>query len=85
MAKWPGEPRLWTEDLRRRGAAFALVDLPEIDRLSRSGFIDPRVSVDAVRDWMTSHTTLVRPWPDQGVYLVALQEPAPPTTAGGTP
>lgn len=72
-ATFPDDPGAWNATLRSRGVAYVLVNTAEINRLARSGWIDPRVQPDRIADWMTSHTTLVRAWPDQGVFLVSIE------------
>jgi hypothetical protein len=56
--------------LRDAGVEFVLVDLGEIQRLTRSGWIDPRVRADDVLAWMRGSTILVRAWDEVGIYLV---------------
>jgi hypothetical protein len=70
MRAHPGEPGAWGPALRERGCDLVLVNMSELARLKRSGWIDPSVDPDAVARWMTSHTTLVRGWPEIGVFLV---------------
>lgn len=75
----PGEPGAWGPALRERGCDLVLVNMSELTRLRRSGWIDPAVDPDDVARWMTSHTTLVRGWPEIGVFLVD------PAGRGGRP
>ncbi|MEQ8770736.1 MAG: hypothetical protein RIB60_09550 [Phycisphaerales bacterium] len=62
----PGDPLAWTRTLRDSGVDAVLISFGEIDRLERSGWIDPRVTPDRVERWVG---TLGRPtmvWPDSG-------------------
>ncbi|GJQ30050.1 MAG: hypothetical protein HBSAPP03_19340 [Phycisphaerae bacterium] len=76
IAAHPDTPAAWSAALRERSIDLVLIDTGEIDRLARSGWIDPRVKADDIRQWMRNHTTLVQAWPRAGIYLVA------PTSAG---
>lgn len=64
-------PDAITASLRARGITHVLINFSEIDRLSRSGFIDPGVSLDAVQRWAHASTIPLRDWP-QGTVLVQL-------------
>ncbi|MCE7972853.1 MAG: hypothetical protein DYG92_00800 [Leptolyngbya sp. PLA1] len=66
----PSDPGAWGPALKSRGCDLVLVNMSEVSRLKRSGWIDPAVDPDVVARWMTSHTTLVRGWPEIGVFLV---------------
>lgn len=55
MDEAPGEPNRWSAMLAARGITHVLIDQAELARLSRSGFLDPRL--DAARatrlaEWM---------------------------------
>jgi hypothetical protein len=69
---WPvsGDPAAWSGQLREKHADFVLVNLGEISRLQRSRWLPPDVTVDAVKDWLIHHATVVRAWDRDGVYLV---------------
>lgn len=70
-----GDPALTTALLRQRGFEFALVNVAEVERLVRSGFADPAISETHVMTWMQRGTTLVRAWPEAGIFLVGLVPP----------
>jgi hypothetical protein len=70
--------------LRARHVDFVLVNLGEISRLSRSGWLPPDVTLKTVTDWLQGHTVPIRTWDDQGVYLVRPIEP-PANTPDKTP
>ncbi len=74
---WPisGDPATWSATLRARHVDFVLVNLGEIARLARSGWLPPDVTLRAVTDWLQRHTIPVRTWDDEGVYLVRPIEP----------
>jgi hypothetical protein len=71
----PGDPAAWTRELRRRGISRVLVSSAELDRLTRSGWIDPAVTPQAVGAWLKSGVRVVRQWPG-GWALVELAEAA---------
>ncbi|MEX2218240.1 MAG: hypothetical protein WD749_05720 [Phycisphaerales bacterium] len=58
MARSPGEPRAWTGALRAAGVTHILVDYSELDRLARSGFLDPDLSPERLRPWLDAETRL---------------------------
>lgn len=77
-----GDPREWTRGLREEGYRYAIVDLAEVTRLSRSGYLDPRLTPERVGEWMRT-ARLVRGWGDRGVFLVDLRrEPGEPGVRG---
>jgi len=78
IAASPTQPGSWTSGLHADGFDFALVDLAEVSRLSRSGYLDPRITPDALTNWMRSSTRLVRAWQDRGVFLVDLRPSSAP-------
>jgi len=73
----PENPSAWSEALRRRGIDAVLVCFPELERLRRSGYADPRVTPERVARWLEAAAVPVRAWPGQGRALYALPEAAP--------
>jgi hypothetical protein len=69
------DPAMTTALLRQKGFEFALVNVAEVSRLARSGFADPAVTEAHVMRWMQRGTTLVRAWPEAGIFLVGLVPP----------
>lgn len=67
-----GAEQAWTEELRRAGATHAFINLSEIERLHRSGYLDPRLKPDVVRRWVGSNR-VIRVW-NGGRVLVGLGE-----------
>ncbi|CAG0992367.1 hypothetical protein PHYC_02369 [Phycisphaerales bacterium] len=76
-AAHPGDGAAWSAQLRAQGVDLVLIDLGEIKRLARSGWIDPLVNLDEVTAWMGRHTTLIREWREPGIYLVSIKPPDP--------
>lgn len=76
----PGDPSAWTAHLRGMGIDRVLVNLSQLDRLRRSGYLDPALTPDAVSAWLRS-VRVVREWPREGRLLVDLNA----TAAGGAP
>jgi hypothetical protein len=75
--RWPigGDPGGWSAALRGQHVDYVLVNLGEVGRLERSGWLPPDVSLDAVKEWLVNHTMVVRAWEQLGVYLVRPIEP----------
>lgn len=67
----PGDPAAWSRRLRERRIDLVLVNLSELSRLSRSGFLDPALTPEAIAAWLPT-TTRVRSWPG-GRVLVSLE------------
>lgn len=73
IAAGGGDPDDWTKALRAKGITHVLISFPEIDRLTRSGFIDPRVKLADVERWARAATVPIRDWP-YGSLLVMLPD-----------
>jgi hypothetical protein len=76
----PGSPSQWAERLRAAGVTHVLVNIAELDRLSRSGFLDPVLEPERINEFLASSTRPVQRWPSAGV---ALYELIPPGEGGG--
>lgn len=74
MRRTPGNPAKWSRDLWAQGVRLVLVSESEIERLQKSGWADPLVTVEAVRGWLKDQARLVRSWPG-GVGLYQLKTP----------
>lgn len=61
-----------TRLLRERGFTHLLINFAELDRLKRSGFLDPRLDVERVARIARSQA-LVRAWDQTGQVLVRLE------------
>ncbi len=70
----PGDPGAWTEDLRGRGVDAVLISMSEVARLERSGWIDPRVSVERVEAWARTLGPPTMAWPELGVGVWVIRE-----------
>ncbi|MDX2131240.1 MAG: glycosyltransferase 87 family protein [Planctomycetota bacterium] len=84
VAAHPNDPAAWSRALRERGIDLVLVDFGEIARLTRSGWIDPRVRGDEVAAWVRSGTVVVRAWDEVGVFLVMPLTDQPPSGPADT-
>lgn len=60
----PGSESAWVADLRSRGITRVLVSTSEITRLTRSGWIDPRVTLDAIGRSIGAEGKVERTWGD---------------------
>lgn len=59
----PGQPERWGEALRQADVRYVLVNLAELDRYRRSGYIDPVLTPEAVDRFLASCGRLVREFP----------------------
>jgi hypothetical protein len=64
-------PAEWNSRLRDSGVDLVLVDLGELSRLERSGWLDPRLSPGPILQWLHGHAVKVRAWPEAGIFLVS--------------
>lgn len=72
----PGEPAAWTAALRSAGVRLVLVNFAELERLHRSGWYDPAVTPEAVRDWLRAEGRVVHSWPQTGRVLADFSKEA---------
>jgi hypothetical protein len=72
----PQNAARWTPLLREQGFSRVLINASELQRLERSGFLDPRLDPARIASWAREETTLIRAWPERGQYLVLLTPPA---------
>jgi hypothetical protein len=54
---------------------FLLVDFAELERLSRSGFIEPGWSSSRMSEWIARHGRPVKAWQELGQVLVLVERP----------
>jgi hypothetical protein len=78
----PADPAAWTGTLLSRGVRFVLLDPGEIDRLTRSGWIDPAITPGAVSDWLSRSARPVKSWPVATLFELL---PSPPGASSATP
>lgn len=62
----------WTPALRATGVTHVLVNLGELDRYRRSGFLDPRLDMARVQTWALTLGPPMMTWPN-GVALFAVR------------
>jgi len=65
-------PASWNAALRERGVTHAFVSLPELERLTRSGYADPGLTPEAVRAWVEESRVVFR-WRETGELLLDLR------------
>jgi len=73
----PDDPAAWGRALAARGVDFVLVSFGELDRLRRSGWLDPRLSPEAVTRFLQTCCQPVRAWDDSGQALFRLKPLSP--------
>ncbi len=73
----PNDPVAWSRTLLSRGVRFVLVTPSEIDRLTRSGWIDPLITPEAVSDWLNRAARPIKQWPGTALFEL-LPSPSSP-------
>ncbi|MEM9083447.1 MAG: glycosyltransferase family 39 protein, partial [Planctomycetota bacterium] len=63
-----------TETLRELGAGYVLINFGELQRLHRSGWYAPEVTVDRVQEFLRVQGEVLIAWPDRGQVLMRLNE-----------
>lgn len=72
VGEHPDSPPRWVDALLARGVTRVLVNYSEIDRLTRSGWIDPRLTDDAVRRSIGAFGRIERAWNNRSLVLYRL-------------
>jgi hypothetical protein len=72
----PSDPPAWTQALRTEGIDAVLVSFSELGRLSRSGWLDPALTSEAVSAWVESLGDPMMAWPESGRALFLLAQPS---------
>jgi hypothetical protein len=88
MRASPGRPILWEEELFESGVRYVLVDLAELDRLTKAGWYDSSVSVDTAMEWLDFVAEPIAGWPNAGQLLYRLEDVQVehiPSESGGQP
>ena len=71
----PGDPAAWVEAFADAGAGAVLVNLAELDRLRRSGWLDPALTPEAVDAFVRSLGPPAAAWRESGRAVWILPEP----------
>lgn len=76
----PGEPdgtagAAWASALRDDGVRYVIANFAELDRLRRSGWLDPALNPASMQRWLRANARPIRAWPEIGVVLVELTPP----------
>lgn len=69
IAAHPDDPQAVSISLREEGYEFVLLNLAEIARYDRSGFLDPRLSPAMLKPWIEKGTVAAKVW-DGGARLL---------------
>lgn len=75
VAASPDEPQTWARSLRAMRIEAVLVDLHELDRLSRSGWMDPALDPARIAQWLIHHTTPLQGSIESGRGVFLLRAP----------
>jgi hypothetical protein len=78
MRATPNDPAAWTRALHGQGIRYVLVNFAEIDRLTRSGWIDPLITRQAVESWLRTAGRPIRRWPTSDLVELLPSAPEPP-------
>jgi hypothetical protein len=70
----PGDPAAWIEAFTNAGAGAVLVNLAELDRLRRSGWLDPALTPEAVDAFVRSLGPPAAVWRESGRAVWILPE-----------
>lgn len=70
MGRWPSEPARWVEALRGAQIGWVLINLAEVARLARSGYLDPRLSGDRLEQLVGQLPPAAVAIPESGYLLV---------------
>lgn len=70
MGRWPDDPGRWVEALREAGVGWVLINLAEVARLSRFGYLDPRLSGEGLERLVAQLPPAVVAIPESGYLLV---------------
>lgn len=73
IAANPQNPARWIDALLARGITRVLVNKAEIDRLSRSGWLDPAITPEAIEQSIGRFGRIERTWGDQTIVLYRLK------------
>ncbi len=72
VRKFPEAPARWVDALKQRGITHVLINYGEISRLSRSGWIDPAITPEAIGQSIVPYSQVERAWGDRTVVLYRL-------------
>jgi hypothetical protein len=67
----------WAAQLRRAGVTHVLVNFAELQRLERSGFLDPLLGQEIIVEFLNEHADPVHVWPREGVAIYELRADPP--------
>ncbi|MFN0132113.1 MAG: hypothetical protein ACKVW3_06230 [Phycisphaerales bacterium] len=77
IRRHPGDPRAWAADLAALGVGIVVIDESELDRLSRSGWLDPALTPEAILAFLQAHARPVRAAGPIGVFEIIPLAPEP--------
>lgn len=72
IERHPDSPPRWVDALLARGVTRVLVNYAEIDRLTRSGWIDPRITPDSIQRSIGAFGRIERAWNNRSLVLYRL-------------
>lgn len=85
----PDDPGAWAGAIFPGGRGLVLIHFGELERLQRSGWLDPTLDPQRLADWVQAEGRIIQSWP--GVALVSvsagppLPSPAPTPTPNPAP
>jgi hypothetical protein len=73
IAKDPESPGRWIDALHERGVTRVLVNYSELARLRKSGWLDPRITPEAVERSIAAFGQVERTWGEQSLVLYRIK------------
>lgn len=77
MREHPSDPGAWAASIFPAGHGLILVDFAELERLRRSGWLDPELMPERIAEWIRAEGRVVQDWPGQVLFSVSAGPPLP--------
>lgn len=76
VAAHPDDQSWWAQPLQDQGIEYVLLNLGELDRYKRSGWLDPRLGrPEDLSRWLQASAHIVHAWPRAGTALFRFKSP----------
>lgn len=75
IRRWPGQPEQWARALAKLDVEYLMVNFAELDRLRRSGWLDPDLTPERIDALLQRAGEPRRQWPETGQVLFKLRAP----------
>lgn len=77
MRAHPTDSGAWAGEIFPSGRGLILVNFAELERLRRSGWLDPDLAPERIADWIRREGRVVQEWPGQVLVSVSAGPPLP--------